>query len=149
MYRTIDLLVEGPNGSPALVVECKPAPAVPDSERNLEELARAVGSGGSPFAMLVDSAEIRVYRSDAGRLQKVLSLPTADVLKTYEPRFGSVQVYNHYFTTLVAAWLRDVMFHWRGPAPPGERELQRIGLTDVIAGGETRREVRLRAAPVP
>jgi hypothetical protein len=146
LSRTIDILVESPDGEPVLVVECKTAPPTADAERELGGYSRSVRAGGVPFAMLADPNQIRLYRAEDGALQQILSLETADVLTPYEPQYGKLRIYEQYFTALVAAWLRDVMDHWRGPSPPGEQELTNVGLVPRITEGRTRMGVRVGAA---
>lgn len=142
--REIDILVEDRTGKPTLVVECKSATATREAEEQLADFSRAAGK--VPFAMLVGPHQILVFRVEEGRLVLATSLDTLAVFAQYEPRFGESRVYEHTLVTLSGAWLRDLMDHWRGTPPPGEVELDRIGLLPLIVGGWTRLGVASGAA---
>lgn len=92
-----------------------------------------------PFAMLVDKINIEFFRWDGQNLSEpILILNTPDVLSHYEPKFNEKSLYDMYLTGLTEAWLRDLASRWNLETPPYKKELQEIGLLQLIEGGTTK-----------
>ena len=101
------------------------------------------------FAMVADREKIRVVDYErGGGAGFACVLGTKDVLTTYDPEFGTKRIFHHYLTSLVEAWLRDHMYHWKSATPPGAQELAKIGLLPCLKDGDTRREVVVETDPV-
>jgi hypothetical protein len=75
-------------------------------------------------------------------------LNTTDILRRYDPEFGSKDIYHSYLETLFEAWLRDIAYRWDSEQPPGLQELASIGLAQRLEGGTTRSEVIVETDPV-
>jgi hypothetical protein len=97
-----------------------------------------------PFAMLADPEQIQIFRWDGKDLSPpVAVLRTPEVLRQYEPEFEERRVFERYLIALIAAWLRDLAYHWKLQTPPGSEELKKIGLLDKLADGTTLPEVEI------
>ena len=99
------------------------------------------------FGMVADRSAIRIvdFERDSGF---VCILDTADIRRESDPGFGTKRTFHHYLTTLVNAWLRDLVYHWKSQIPPGSESFQLIGLLPVLENGDTRREVPVRTHPL-
>ncbi|MGE3819961.1 MAG: hypothetical protein AB7I30_11025 [Isosphaeraceae bacterium] len=144
----IDVVVEDSRGREVLLV------AVNAGEVD-EEMARSyldyLRSSGLParFGMVVNLEWIRIVDFESGNGKEfgcVLSSP--QVLSIYDPEFGKKRIFPFYLATLVEAWLRDLVYRWNSPNPPALERLARLGLAQLIEGGDTRREVRVETHPV-
>ena len=56
------------------------------------------------------------------------TLKLSDMLEYYDPEFGKKRIFHDYLTSLVDAWLRDLVYHWNSETPPGAQSLATIGL---------------------
>lgn len=128
---------------PILVVEVRDrhgvAPSVTAMVRSWVESAPPL----VPYAMLVDLDWIEIFR--AGPEAGPARLPTAEILKVYDPEFDRKPIYAFYLATLVAAWLKDLAFGWKSDVPPGKDLVAQIGLGQRLHDGDVRSEVRLGA----
>ncbi|MBD2435211.1 type I restriction enzyme HsdR N-terminal domain-containing protein [Nostoc sp. FACHB-110] len=101
------------------------------------------------FAMIVDINKIEIYKynfsNDNPYLKLLVSLPTSVILSHYDPDFNNKRIFNLYMETLVEAWLRDLVYHWKSEIPPGLKELAEIGLLSQIEGGKTYSQVNIGA----
>ena len=89
-----------------------------------------------PFVLLVDPNSVSLFRWDGSAFTgPVVQLPTADVLRPYEPEYGRRRILQADLQTLVEAWLRDLAHHWSSQGPPGMEELRKAGLLDELEGG--------------
>lgn len=103
-----------------------------------------------PFAMIVDLDRVRLYRWDGIALDgPVFESPTSAILSFYYPDFGSRPIFEHLLRTLVDAWISDLVFHWKGPAPPAGETLRALGLVDTLEGLTIETEVTVGGHPVP
>ncbi len=93
-----------------------------------------------PFAMLVDKENIEFFRWDGHHLSEpILSLNTPDVLNHYSPKFNDKkEVYKTYLSGFTESWLHDLASQWNSETPPYKKELQEIGLLQLIEGGTTK-----------
>ena len=92
---------------------------------------------GTKYAMLVDPGSIRIWKN---RTSKPLVLPTAEILRHYEPSYGSEVIGGYYSSALVEAWLRDLAYRWKSDEPPALKELSKLGLVAQLDGGTTEAE---------
>jgi hypothetical protein len=137
-----DIVAEDARGRDVLLVDVKARPF--DDQQAREQFAY-MREPQLPvrFAMVVDPEKIRVVdyeRGDDAGFACVLG--TKDVLTTYDPNLGSKKrIFEHYLATLVNAWIRDHVYHWKSETPPGADALASIGLLPLLRDGDTRREV--------
>jgi hypothetical protein len=72
-----------------------------------------------PFAMLLDLEDMQIFRCDAPDWSEpVTYIKTAAVVSQYEPRYGKIRIFHHYWEGLVEAWLKDLAYHWKCQTPP-------------------------------
>ncbi len=136
-----DILASDPQGKSVLLVEVKSRPLDAEFVRQyFQRMSEA--DPFIPFLMVLDPQKIylRKYLSN-GLGGDALTLSTPEILRHYEPEFGSVRIFESYLIALVEAWLRDLAFRWRGEDPPGLAELTQFGLMHFLAGGTARQEV--------
>jgi hypothetical protein len=137
-----DIVAEDARGRDVLLVEVKAMPL--DDQQALAQLAY-MREAQLPvrFAMVVDPEKIRVVdyeRGDGAGFACVLG--TKDVLTTYDPNLGSKKrIFGHYLATLVDAWIRDHVYHWKSQTPPAAEALASVGLLPLLSDGDTRRGV--------
>ena len=97
-----------------------------------------------PYAMFVDTEQIRIFKWDGVNLSEpVCSLNTGEILRYYQPDFGSKGIFGHTIETLVEAWLHDLAYHWNSEIPPASEQIAAIGLLPLLAGGTTKSGVKL------
>jgi hypothetical protein len=140
-----DIIAQDAEGSDVLVVEVKGRLLSPEVVAQvwtrMAEVCPLI-----PFGMIVDPEGIRIAaRQPSGFALPAQVLTTSDVLRHYDPELGNQRVFGGYLETLVEGWLRDLATHWKTETPPGANELARIGLSQLLEGGTTRREVPLGA----
>ena len=141
IYRA-DIVALDADDSPVMLVEVKARQE--DSVFDREQLQRYLQAAQNvPYAMLVTLRDMHLYEWKSATLSLLLTVPTADVLSVYEPEFRKKNIYENYLATLVEAWLRDVAYHWKSAAPPLFDQLTRLGLTEKLDNGTTRREQEL------
>lgn len=140
-----DIIAQDAEGSDVLVAEVKGRPLSPEVAAQVwVRMAEACPT--TPFGMIVDPEWIHISaRQPAGFSVPAQVLRTSDVLRHYDPNLGKQRVFGGYLETLVEGWLRDLAAHWKTETPPGAKELAQIGLTQLLEGGTTRREVPLGA----
>jgi len=130
-----------PDGKPLLLVETKRHTIDQSGLKQLEEYAASLRPA---FVMIADVREIKVAPAYNGvpDWSHVIQLPTSATLGHYTetPNFGHIE--GFYLESLVEAWLRDFTQPWKFPQPPGYRELESMGLTSRLRGGEIRFEVQ-------
>ncbi len=91
-----------------------------------------------PFAMLVDVNKILIFKWDGNNLSEpIISLNTADVLSHYEPKFRDTNIFSLYLKGLTEAWISDFCYHWKSEIPPASKEIEEIGLSQLLKGGIT------------
>lgn len=99
-----------------------------------------------PYAMFVDTEQILIFKWDGMNLSEaVCSLNTGDILRYYEPEFGSNRIFKRYLTRLVESWLRDLAYHWKSEMPPASKQIEKINLLSLLAGGTTKSQVEIDA----
>ncbi|MEG4207014.1 hypothetical protein QUA20_24185 [Microcoleus sp. Pol7_A1] len=97
-----------------------------------------------PYAMFVDTEQILIFKWDGVNLSEpVCSLNTGEILRSYQPDFGSKGIFGHTIETLVEAWLHDLAYHWKSEIPPASKKIAEIGLLPMLAGGTTKSGVKL------
>ena len=97
-----------------------------------------------PFAMFVDPEKIIIFKWDGVNLSEpICILNTGDILRHYEPEFGSKKIFESYLESLIDAWLRDLAYHWKSETPPASEQIAIIGLLEMIVDGTTKTEVQL------
>ncbi len=97
-----------------------------------------------PYAMFVDTEQILIFKWDGVNLSEPLcSLNTGEILRYYQPDFGSKSIFGHTIETLVEAWLHDLAYHWKSETPPASKQIAEIGLLPMLAGGTTKSGVKL------
>lgn len=97
-----------------------------------------------PYAMFVDPEQIMIFKWNGVNLSEpICSLNTGDILRYYEPDFGSKKIFESYLESLIEAWLRDLAYHWKSEIPPASEQIAIIGLLQMLAGGTTKAEVQL------
>jgi len=97
-----------------------------------------------PYAMFVDTEQILIFKWDGVNLsERVCSLNTGEILRHYEPEFGSKRIFKRYQTRLIEAWLRDLAYNWKFEIPPGSEQVATIGLLSLLAGGTTKSGVEI------
>ncbi|MEG4301958.1 hypothetical protein [Microcoleus sp. D3_18a_C4] len=97
-----------------------------------------------PYAMFVDTEQILIFKWDGVNLSEpVCSLNTGEILRHYQPEFGSQQIFESYLETLIEAWLRDLAYQWKSEMPPASEQITIIGLLERLAGGTTKSGVQL------
>ncbi len=135
-----DIVARDKNGNPVLLVDVGVRTIEPQVSRQItDSLEQANGS--IPFAMLVNLAQITIFKWSRDNWQQPISVfNTADVLSRYEPEFTNKRIFHTYFTSLVEAWLRDLAYHWHSQHPPFLEEIKRIGLLEKLADGTTEEE---------
>jgi hypothetical protein len=156
----VDIIAYDRDENPALLVEVKARPSTPEAIRELRASERAVGTRERrPFLMLVDLDQIILYRpvergrpSEFGRheidsLDPIVRLETPEILRHYDPDFGSKSIYKFYLCGLTEAWLRDLAYRWKSESPPGAEVLGEAGLLDRLRDGTTVMEDVARARP--
>jgi hypothetical protein len=138
-----DIIAQDADGREVLIVEVTTLRWSPEVvSQTLERIAEAFPS--VPFGMIVDPDWIRVIAFDgAGRPEERLRLNTGDILRHYEPQFGTFRVFADYLRTLTEGWLRDLAYRWKSQNPPGSQEMASVGLLPLLGGGTTRSEVPL------
>jgi hypothetical protein len=144
MTKRADIIAFDLEEKAVLLIEVKKASiAVQHGEMQLAEYLRLMPAV-VPYAMLVNTQEMRVYRWDGQRLDgPVVTLETARALTPYEPDFEQKPIYEYYLIGLVEAWLRDIAYHWKSSIPPYFEAMSNIGLAEQLAGGTTRSQVSL------
>lgn len=97
-----------------------------------------------PYAMFVDTEQILIFKWDGVNLSEpVCSLNTGEILRHYEPEFGSKRIFKRYLTRLVEAWLRDLAYNWKSEIPTASKQIEKIGLLPLLAGGTTKSGVEI------
>ena len=97
-----------------------------------------------PYAMFVDTEQILIFKWDGVNLSEpVCSLNTGEILRHYEPEFGSKRIFKRYLTRLVEAWLRDLAYNWKSEIPTASEQIAKIGLLPLLAGGTTKSGVEI------
>jgi hypothetical protein len=97
-----------------------------------------------PYAMFVDTEQILIFKWDGVNLSEpVCSLNTGEILRYYEPEFGSKRISGRYLEALVESWLRDLAYHWKSEIPPASEQVATIGLLKMLADGTTKSGVQL------
>jgi hypothetical protein len=136
-----DIVAEDARGREVLVVEVKTLPLDDQAAREILDYMREA-QHPVRFGMVADLEKIRVvdYEHDQGGGFACV-IETKDVLTTYDPQFGSKRIFEHYLTTLVNAWIRDHVYHWKSETPPGTDALASVGLLPLLRDGDTHREV--------
>lgn len=143
--KQIDLLVTDKNGQIIVVGEARTHPTTRAYEV-AEHLTHYLGAlpDPVPFILVVDLEKIEIFgwngRSLSGPL---LVLPTDEILRPYDPDFGSRRIFEPFLITLVEAWLRDLAYRWKSETPPGCEAVAKIGLLPLLEGGATKSEVTL------
>lgn len=143
-----DIVAEDARGRPVLLVEVR-------AKRLDDEAARSILSSmkGAQlpvrFGMVADLSHIRLvdYERGAGDGFACV-LDSADMLRCYDPEFETKRIFWTYLTTLVDAWLRDHVYHWKSETPPGSEQLAAVGLAQCLENGDTRREVLVGTDPL-
>jgi hypothetical protein len=143
-----DIVAEDARGRDVLIVDVS---AMKLSEELARQTLDYMRGAELPvrFGMVADPDKIRIadYEKD-GADSVVCTLDTSEMLRHYAPDLGTRRVFHHYLATLVDAWLRDHVYHWKTLTPPGAGPLASIGLLPCLEDGDTRREVVLGADPV-
>ena len=135
-----DILVLDAAAQPLLVGESKATGKMPEAGRQqLEHLMSAIPA---PYALLADLSSIRIFERDGLSGAPLLEVPTAEILRHYDPDYDSKRIFDYYLEKLVAAWLDDLNSHWKHQSPPCESQLSEIGLLDALAGGTVLTEAR-------
>ena len=142
-----DIVAEDREGRPVLFVEVKSKPISEESEGwFLDDLAETPGT--IAFGMLVDPGTIRLYRR--GEASPIRTFDAIEVLRHYSPNYagaatraGHVTILEGHIRTLVGAWLRDLAYRWKPGQPPMMKEVEEVGLLDLIKDGTTADEVAL------
>jgi hypothetical protein len=97
-----------------------------------------------PYAMFVDTEQILIFKWDGVNLSEpVCSLNTGEILRYYQPEFGSKWIFEDTIETLVESWLHDLAYHWKSEIPPASEQIAAIGLLPLLAGGTTKSGVKL------
>ena len=97
-----------------------------------------------PYAMFVDTEQILIFKWDGVSLSEpVCSLNTGEILRHYEPEFGSKWISERYLESLIESWLRDLAYNWKSEMPPASEQIAIIGLLQRLAGGTTKAGVQL------
>ncbi len=97
-----------------------------------------------PYAMFVDTEQILIFKWDGVNLSEpVCSLNTGEILRHYEPEFGSKRIFKRYLTRLVEAWLRDLAYNWKSQIPTASEQIEKIGLLPLLTGGTTKSKVEI------
>jgi hypothetical protein len=135
-------------GDQVLLAEVKSRPITDETRRQLESFM-AESNPKVPYGMLVDPQSIEVVELVNGTLRDLATLPTHDVLQSYDGEFGRGRIFEDYLTSLVEAWLRDIAYSWKLSVPPGLELLQAIGLAERLRGGTTRAGVALERPALP
>ena len=137
-----DIVAFNSDDVPVMLVEVKARQEekVFDTEQLIQYLQAAPAI---PYAMLVTLHTIQIFEWKSQALSLLLTVPTADVLSTYEPEFGQKTIYEYYLTALVETWLRDVAYNWQSATPPLFNQLSRLGLAAELNNGTTRTEQML------
>ncbi|MGD0140972.1 MAG: hypothetical protein ABSD28_19070 [Tepidisphaeraceae bacterium] len=138
-----DIVATDRHGQPVLIAEVKRGKAGRDAKRQLRRELAAV-KPAAPFGMLVDDEFIRLFRWNGRGLSAELArFGTSEILKEYDPDFGSKRIFEPYMVALVEAWLRDLAYRWKREEPPGLKEMSAAKLVARINGGDTHSEVRV------
>ena len=137
VLRAADMVVEGRDGRPVLLVEVKVRRL---DARSTSSLIHELGSSGPlvPFAMIVDPDRIQVFqRQEEHLVGPVLTMKASPVLRYYSDAFDeflSKGIRESFMETLVVAWLRNLNYQWKSKSSgaPGADRLARIGLLPLL-----------------
>lgn len=136
-----DLSVYDSSGKLIMVAEVK---GHPFNKNDLVHLTQMLDRSHepAPFAMLVNTDSIRIFRWGGRKISKPLCiLPTKQVVKHYSPSYDREQLSEFFLVTSIESWLRDLNSHWKSESPPFAERLKEIGLLPLMEGGFTEREV--------
>ncbi len=97
-----------------------------------ERLRVRSDSLGSPFALLVSDARVRILNGGATPLAE---LDLAELLARYHTEPSPWSRSPGYLLCLVEAWLSDLAYGWAGAPVPAAELLERIGLADRLRAG--------------
>jgi hypothetical protein len=148
----VDLLGESYDGQALLLVEVK---SEKDNPANLERLRGKLRAANAiiPYAMLVDLDRIRLFQWDGNDLNgPIFETETVPTLRIYSDSDSDLldrRIPEHYLTTLVEVWLRDLAYQWKSAQPPGSEALVAIGFLPLLDEMTLRTEVTIGGYPVP
>jgi len=137
----VDVLALDEAGKPVAAVQVSAVEnaGVADCRQLNEYLKRADET--VPYAIFADLTLIRVFRVHGRQaVEELARLSTRQIAARYDPNFAAKRIFHEYLAEILSAWLRDVAYHWKSEHPPAEDTLQSIGLAQMLAGGDTRRE---------
>jgi len=136
-----DIVAEDARGRELLVVEVKTLPLDDQAAREILDYMREA-KRSARFGMVADMEKIRVVDYELDQSEGFACvIETKDVLTAYDPQFGSKRIFERYLTTLVDAWIRDHVYHWKSKTPPGANALASVGLLPLLKDGDTHLEV--------
>jgi hypothetical protein len=141
---TPDIIARDREGRPVLIAEVEAVEVSGDDVQRLIGELKAT-SPEIPFVMVVDPEKMVIVPGHCeDPTACAVSFSTTDVLRHYAPDFagketpyGSQRVFHIWLTARVEAWLRDLAYHWKPGEPPKERELEEVGLRQLLEGGTT------------
>jgi hypothetical protein len=140
-----DIVAQDANGSDVLIGVVSTMPLSPAVVAEYFEIIDSE-CPSIPFCMIVDRDTIRLKKKEfEPRSEVELVFDLKEVLRPYDPEFGTKRVAHFYLRTLIEAWLRDLSYHWKLEDPPKSDELAAIGLMPLLNGGTTQSEVPLGA----
>jgi len=126
-----DIVALDAEENPVLVGEIKASDTLPDTA--LEQLQAIWSEMPAPFALLADLQRLRLLRWDGAEFETIFEAPTAQILSAYDADFAHKPIFDHYFGSLIEAWLNDLSYRWKHPEPPGWQELTEIGFVSNLA----------------
>ena len=103
------------------------------------------GNGAIPFVMFVDLEKIQIFKWDSPNLlEPVCVLNTTEVLSPYGLKLPNEWIFGEYLGGKAKSWLDDLDFHWKLQHPPGEEQIEAIGLLPLLKDGSIQPEVEIR-----
>ena len=94
------------------------------------------GFGGAvQFLLLADLEIIEIFSAVDGH--RLHSFETREIIHHYDATAETP--YAYYLTSLVEAWLSDLLSQWKSPSAPKKAELVESGLLAVLAGSSVER----------
>ena len=126
------LIATGQDNNPILIADIRIEPYSLELTENILS-SWAQQSPNIAFQMLANLQSISIFKKFD--TNSVVVINTTDILNIYEPDFENTRIFPHYLTTLIEAWLRDILYHWNSQHPPAEKELNTIGFLTLFDNG--------------